>query len=203
MNTAVEYCCEGYITADGEVVHHALTEKVYLSNHQALGCVRLPSPSTLTKRRISRPGSTPAWAGSLRWAAAISSSTWSSGSCPGARFGSPKSLPVPLIHPPTTSIAPSAIRFTRTILSLPGAANRRAAILGANGGTARTTNTRWLWWSRARTPTGWQISLPIPMRTTWKKRRYSDPPQSPAGGRAHRERHDRGRPDAAGEMGCG
>ncbi|MBV7433761.1 ATP-grasp domain-containing protein [Cardiobacteriaceae bacterium TAE3-ERU3] len=42
MNTAVEYCYEGYITADGEIVHYALTEEVYFSNHQALGYVTPP-----------------------------------------------------------------------------------------------------------------------------------------------------------------
>lgn len=42
MNTAVEYCYEGYITADGELVHYALTEEVYFSNHQALGYVTPP-----------------------------------------------------------------------------------------------------------------------------------------------------------------
>ena len=42
MNAAVEYCYEGYVTADGEVVHYALTEEVYFSNHQALGYVTPP-----------------------------------------------------------------------------------------------------------------------------------------------------------------
>lgn len=42
MSTTVEYCYEGYVTADGEVVHYALTEEVYFSNHQALGYVTPP-----------------------------------------------------------------------------------------------------------------------------------------------------------------
>ncbi len=42
MNKAIEYCYEGYITPDGEVVHYALTEEVYFSNHQALGYVTPP-----------------------------------------------------------------------------------------------------------------------------------------------------------------
>lgn len=42
MNEAVEYCYEGYITPEGEVVHYALTEEVYFSNHQALGYVTPP-----------------------------------------------------------------------------------------------------------------------------------------------------------------
>ncbi len=42
MNVAIEYCYEGYITPSGEVVHYALTEEVYFSNHQALGYVTPP-----------------------------------------------------------------------------------------------------------------------------------------------------------------
>lgn len=42
MNKAIEYCYEGYITQEGEVVHYALTEEVYFSNHQALGYVTPP-----------------------------------------------------------------------------------------------------------------------------------------------------------------
>lgn len=42
MMQAVEYCYEGYITAEGEIVHYALTEEVYFSNHQALGYVTPP-----------------------------------------------------------------------------------------------------------------------------------------------------------------
>ncbi|MDP8052149.1 hypothetical protein QJU23_06910 [Pasteurella atlantica] len=42
MNVAIEYCYEGYITAEGEIVHYALTEEVYFSNHQALGYVTPP-----------------------------------------------------------------------------------------------------------------------------------------------------------------
>lgn len=42
MNKAVEYCYEGYITAEGEVVHYGITEEVYFSNHQALGYVTPP-----------------------------------------------------------------------------------------------------------------------------------------------------------------
>ncbi|WP_298905530.1 hypothetical protein [uncultured Aliiroseovarius sp.] len=42
MNTAIEYCYEGYITAEGEVVHYALTEEVYFANHQALGYLTPP-----------------------------------------------------------------------------------------------------------------------------------------------------------------
>jgi hypothetical protein len=42
MNEAVEYCYEGYITPEGEVVHYALTEEIYFSNHQALGYVTPP-----------------------------------------------------------------------------------------------------------------------------------------------------------------
>ena len=42
MNKAIEYCYEGYITAEGEVVHYALTEEVYFANHQALGYVTPP-----------------------------------------------------------------------------------------------------------------------------------------------------------------
>jgi len=37
INAATEYCYEGYVTADGEIVHYALTEEIYFSDHQALG----------------------------------------------------------------------------------------------------------------------------------------------------------------------
>lgn len=42
MNSTVEYCYEGYIDAEGNIVHYALTEEVYFSNHQALGYVTPP-----------------------------------------------------------------------------------------------------------------------------------------------------------------
>lgn len=42
MNKAIEYCYEGYVTPEGKVVHYALTEEVYFSNHQALGYVTPP-----------------------------------------------------------------------------------------------------------------------------------------------------------------
>ncbi|NRA55889.1 MAG: hypothetical protein HRU23_17260 [Gammaproteobacteria bacterium] len=42
MNSAIEYCLEGYITGDGKIVNYALTEEVYFSNHQALGYVTPP-----------------------------------------------------------------------------------------------------------------------------------------------------------------
>ena len=42
MNQAIEYCYEGYITPHGEIVHYALTEEVYFSNHQALGYITPP-----------------------------------------------------------------------------------------------------------------------------------------------------------------
>lgn len=42
MNSIIEYCYEGYITADGKIVHYAITEEVYFSNHQALGYVTPP-----------------------------------------------------------------------------------------------------------------------------------------------------------------
>ena len=42
MMKCVEYCYEGYITADGEIVHYALTEEVYFSNHAALGYITPP-----------------------------------------------------------------------------------------------------------------------------------------------------------------
>ncbi|MCG5529664.1 hypothetical protein LRD18_02090 [Halorhodospira halochloris] len=42
MNRAIEYCYEGYVTPDGEVVHYGLTEEVYFSNHQALGYLTPP-----------------------------------------------------------------------------------------------------------------------------------------------------------------
>jgi len=42
MNKAIEYCYEGYVTESGELVHYALTEEVYFSNHQALGYVTPP-----------------------------------------------------------------------------------------------------------------------------------------------------------------
>ncbi|MGB1027774.1 MAG: ATP-grasp domain-containing protein, partial [Rhodospirillaceae bacterium] len=42
MNVAIEYCYEGYITEQGAIVHYALTEEVYFSNHQALGYVTPP-----------------------------------------------------------------------------------------------------------------------------------------------------------------
>ncbi|WP_120501031.1 acetyl-CoA carboxylase biotin carboxylase subunit family protein [Roseovarius sp. EL26] len=52
MNTAIEYCYEGYITATGEVVHYALTEEVYFSNHQALGY--LTPPLSLSAEQTSQ-----------------------------------------------------------------------------------------------------------------------------------------------------
>ncbi|XVX20865.1 ATP-grasp domain-containing protein [Actinomycetota bacterium] len=42
MATAIEYCYEGYITADGEVVHYAMTEEVYFADHEALGYLTPP-----------------------------------------------------------------------------------------------------------------------------------------------------------------
>ncbi|MFC2176022.1 acetyl-CoA carboxylase biotin carboxylase subunit family protein [Bacteroidota bacterium] len=42
MNTAIEYCYEGYIDAAGNIVHYALTEEVYFANHQALGYITPP-----------------------------------------------------------------------------------------------------------------------------------------------------------------
>lgn len=42
MSTVIEYCYEGYITADGEIVHYALTEEVYFADHQALGYLTPP-----------------------------------------------------------------------------------------------------------------------------------------------------------------
>lgn len=42
MNVAIEYCYEGYITPEGKLIHYALTEEVYFSNHQALGYVTPP-----------------------------------------------------------------------------------------------------------------------------------------------------------------
>lgn len=42
MNSIIEYCYEGYITEAGEIVHYAITEEVYFSNHQALGYVTPP-----------------------------------------------------------------------------------------------------------------------------------------------------------------
>lgn len=42
MQTCIEYCYEGYITADGEIVHYALTEEVYFDDHQALGYITPP-----------------------------------------------------------------------------------------------------------------------------------------------------------------
>lgn len=41
-NAAVEYCYEGCITSEGEIVHYALTEEVYFRNHNALGYVTPP-----------------------------------------------------------------------------------------------------------------------------------------------------------------
>ena len=41
-NEATEYCYEGYVTAEGEVVHYGLTEEIYFSDHQALGYLTPP-----------------------------------------------------------------------------------------------------------------------------------------------------------------
>ena len=42
MNTTIEYCYEGFVTADGKLVHYGFTEEVYFSNHQALGYITPP-----------------------------------------------------------------------------------------------------------------------------------------------------------------
>jgi hypothetical protein len=42
INQATEYCYEGYVTADGEIVHYGLTEEIYFSDHQALGYLTPP-----------------------------------------------------------------------------------------------------------------------------------------------------------------
>jgi hypothetical protein len=42
LNETIEYCYEGYVTADGRVVHYGLTEEVYFTNHQALGYLTPP-----------------------------------------------------------------------------------------------------------------------------------------------------------------
>ncbi len=42
LNQCVEYCYEGYVTADGRIVHYALTEEIYFSDHQALGYLTPP-----------------------------------------------------------------------------------------------------------------------------------------------------------------
>ncbi|MDP0589312.1 MAG: ATP-grasp domain-containing protein [Candidatus Endonucleobacter bathymodioli] len=39
INRSIEYCYEGYVGQDGKIVHYALTEEVYFSNHQALGYI--------------------------------------------------------------------------------------------------------------------------------------------------------------------
>jgi len=41
-NRATEYCHEGYVTADGGIVHYGLTEEIYFSDHQALGYITPP-----------------------------------------------------------------------------------------------------------------------------------------------------------------
>ena len=41
-NAAVEYCFEGCVTPDGEIVPYALTEEVYFRNHNALGYITPP-----------------------------------------------------------------------------------------------------------------------------------------------------------------
>ena len=41
-NAAVEYCYEGCITPEGEIVPYALTEEVYFRNHNALGYITPP-----------------------------------------------------------------------------------------------------------------------------------------------------------------
>lgn len=40
--TTIEYCYEGFITPEGEIVDYALTEEVYFRNHQALGYLTPP-----------------------------------------------------------------------------------------------------------------------------------------------------------------
>ncbi len=42
MSRATEYCYEGYVTPEDEIVHYGLTEEVYFSNHQALGYLTPP-----------------------------------------------------------------------------------------------------------------------------------------------------------------
>ena len=48
--STIEYCYEGYITEDGELVHYAFTEEVYFQNHQALGY--LTPPMSLSKDKM-------------------------------------------------------------------------------------------------------------------------------------------------------
>lgn len=53
INQCTEYCYEGYVTADGRIVHYALTEEIYFSDHQALGYLTPPvSITTATAERI-------------------------------------------------------------------------------------------------------------------------------------------------------
>jgi len=42
ITQCVEYCYEGCVTADGRIVHYALTEEIYFSDHQALGYLTPP-----------------------------------------------------------------------------------------------------------------------------------------------------------------
>ncbi len=42
MSEAVEYCYEGYVDKEGNIVHYAMTEEVYFSNHQGMGYLTPP-----------------------------------------------------------------------------------------------------------------------------------------------------------------
>lgn len=46
INECAEYCYEGYVTADGRIVHYGLTEEIYFSDHQALGYLTPPMSIT-------------------------------------------------------------------------------------------------------------------------------------------------------------
>ncbi len=52
INECIEYCYEGYITADGRIVHYALTEEIYFSDHQALGYIT--PPVSITREMADR-----------------------------------------------------------------------------------------------------------------------------------------------------
>jgi hypothetical protein len=42
MMKLTEYCYEGYVTAEGKIVHYGFTEEVYFANHQGLGYMTPP-----------------------------------------------------------------------------------------------------------------------------------------------------------------
>jgi hypothetical protein len=42
IQACIEYCYEGYVTKEGEIIHYGITEEVFMDDHQTIGCLTPP-----------------------------------------------------------------------------------------------------------------------------------------------------------------